>query len=99
MAILMAKIDKINGRLNALEQSGGYFTLPHGSRFRPGSGLALFGEALLFKRNQGREPQLSDFPEDTAALWKKWAQWHPAPTMHGSAAEMVSDLARRICAD
>jgi hypothetical protein len=95
----MAKIDKIDSRLNAIEQSGGYVTLPDGSRFRPGSGLALMRQALLFERDHGREPQLSDFPEDTAAMWKKWAQWHPPKTASCSAAEMVSDLARKICDD
>lgn len=93
----MSKIEKFDNRLDALEAQKGYVTLPDGSKFRPGSGLALMRSAIKFERDNGREPKLADFSMERADLWKKWSKWRPAPTTHGSLAEMTSDLARRIC--
>lgn len=94
----MSKIDKFGNRLDALEQSSGYVVLADGSRFRPSSGLALMRSALVFERDHGREPKLADFSMEQADLWRKWSQWHPAGK-HGALADMISDLARRICDD
>lgn len=93
----MSRINSFDNRLDALEAEKGYVTLDDGSRFRPSSGLALMRSALKFERDHGREPKLADFSMEQGDLWKKWALWHPTATTHGSLAEMVSDLARRIC--
>lgn len=90
----MSRISSFDARLDALEQSGGYVTLPDGSKFRPASGLSLMREAIKFERDHGREPKLADFSMERADLWQRWAEWHPEK---GELAKMTSDLARRIC--
>lgn len=93
----MPRINSLDARLQELEQAEGWIVLDDGSKFRPASGLALMRSAILFERDNGREPKLADFSMERASLWLKWSKWHPAATTHGSLVEMVSDLARRIC--
>lgn len=93
--VSMSKIDALASRIDAIEDASGLVELSDGTRFKPSSGLRLMRQALLFERENGREPELSDFPEEDADLLKQWAK---LPTPKPRLAKMTADFARRIVA-
>ncbi len=91
------KFQGFESRLKELEQSGGYVVLSDGTRFRPvHSGIQLLVNQIKLRRDLGRSPLLSDFPEDKREEWRSYAKWDPDTEAHGQISKLVSIMAREI---
>jgi len=88
-------IASLESRLKDLELSGGYVTLPDGSRFKPDS-IVLYVEYLKLENDLNRAPLLSDFSPERQEEWRCFAKWDPNPEIYGGIAVAVVELAREI---
>lgn len=87
----------IEARVRDLEESGGYVTLPDGTRFKPDcSGIRIYCECVRHERADGRKPVLSDFTEAEQEQICGYAKWTPDPAMHGQLAVITCQLCREI---
>lgn len=92
------RIDTLSARLRALEQNSGYITLPDGTRFKPVySGILLLISEAKLRRDLGREPVLSDFPEEDQEQLRCYAKWHPDPGEHGQISVLLAGMGRKLC--
>lgn len=93
------KLDSLAARIKELESAGGYEVLSDGRRFRPiHSGIHLLRNEIKLHRDLGREPILSDFPEEEREEWRNYAKWDPDPSKHGQISILVSRTAKEILA-
>jgi hypothetical protein len=61
-----------------------------------GSGLHLMFNPIKLRRDLGREPELSDFPEKDREEWRKYAKWSPNPAKHGQISILLESMAKKL---
>ena len=72
-------------------------TLQDGTKFRPrDSGIRMLFNATKLRRDLGREPQLSDFPEKDREEWRNYAKWSPDPAKHGQISILLVSMAKKL---
>jgi hypothetical protein len=91
------KLESLAARIKSLELNCDVVALDDGTKAKfAGSGLHLMFNHIKLRRDLGREPKLSDFPEKDHEEWRKYAKWSPDPTRHGQISVLLAGMAKKI---